>query len=322
MPLLLRWQMLCGGCLSQIGWFLLGFGMVFFWVFAMDSELITWLTFRGRIGTTQGVVTGTAATHAQENDTQVYAIHYWYTLPGGKDQKAAGPQVPSELDPQAMLDGNAFQGCSYSISAQPAYGARVNVEYLVSDPKTSRIQGLRCRTFGAWACFVGIFPLAGLCMLLPGHLRGRKANRLIECGELSSATLKSKEPTNMSVNDQPVYKSIFEFKAGDLQTYEVTTTTHLPGNLGDAPQRKLIYNQAARTFEPANLLENEPQEKVIYNPLKPSEAVLLDSLPGSFVVDEQGMIHTENQLRALAVLIVPFLTIVGHGTYAVLHYWR
>lgn len=290
-PLLLSLQITFGGALNQAGWFFFGFGMIFFWVFFMNCELITWFTFSGAKATTQGVVTGCSKTNFSENHTHVHAIEYWYPAPDGTKQQSGPLTLPASADEIAK----GYCGCSFARGTTMARGTPVTVEYLVSNPARSRVQGLRCKMVGAWVAFVAIFPLVGLCMLLPGYYLGRKARRLLERGNVGNATLKSKEGTGTIIGNRPVCKFIFEFQANGGQAHDVVTKTHITEDL-----------------------EDEPQEKVLYDPLNADHAVLLDALPGSFIVDEQGMIQTANPVRALLVLLIPFATVVGHGAYLLL----
>lgn len=101
--------------------------------------------------------------------------------------------------------------------------------------------------------------------------------------------------TNMRVNDQTVYKLRFDFQASDGCSHTVDVRTH-----------------------ETERVEDEPVEKVVYDPFGPESAVVLDSLPGSFTVDEMGQIRTAHPFKAIAALILPFLTIVGHGMYLLL----
>ena len=56
-PLPLRVQLLLGGFFGQFGWFFFGFGLIFFWAFAMQADLSSWLRFSGSLGSTEGKIT-------------------------------------------------------------------------------------------------------------------------------------------------------------------------------------------------------------------------------------------------------------------------
>ena len=185
-----------------------------------------------------------------------------------------------------------YQGKSYSTGRQFEPGWPVTVEYLASDPNVSRIHGMRQAAFGPWVlCLVMIFPLIGLVFIAFGLLRGVKANRLLFQGQLAWGELKSKEPTNTRVNNQTVYKLTFEFRTDDGGVYEVVSKTHLP-----------------------QLLEDEAEEQLVYDPRNPARAVMLDNLPGSPDIDELGQILPTSFSRGLLPLILPGLALLIHGT--------
>jgi len=102
--------------------------------------------------------------------------------------------------------------------------------------------------------------------------------------------IKNKAATNARINNQTVYKMIFEFQAEDTKFYEAIAKTHLP-----------------------QLLEDDEKEKLLYNPLNPKHAVLIDSLPGSPRIDNQGHFLAGSIFQAMACLIIPVITILGHS---------
>jgi len=169
----------------------------------------------------------------------------------------------------------------------------VTVEYPEGKPEISRIKGLRVRPFDAGPMLVVIFPLVGLGVMVPGLLMGHKANRLLATGMLGLGRLKSKEATNMKVNDRTVYKLTFEYEAHDGATYEVV----------------------AKTSNTENLTDDE-YEGLLYDPYRPSYAVMMDSLPGSPKIDGLGHIRSGHPLRDLAALLLPAVVFVGHGIAA------
>ena len=191
-----------------------------------------------------------------------------------------------------------YEGVSYSTGTQRHKGDAVIIEFPKGNPATSRIQGMRMGQFGAAVVFVLIFPLVGLGFMLPGLWSGIKANRLLVNGKEALGTLKSKVPTNVKVNKRTVYKLTFEFVAEDGYTYQAVAKSHRP-----------------------EILEDEAQEPLLYDPSDPRNAVMLDSLPGLPRIDERGQIQTRSHLKALLVLILPALTIIGHGTYLYIHFF-
>lgn len=271
-PLLVRLRLLFGGFLNQFGWIFFGFGMIFVWVFGFSTDPTAWLDFRGDLEEVRGVITRCEDTNASENEREIYA-HYYEFKTGGQE----------------------YDGVSYSVGKQSSPGDKVTVQFPPGRPSRSRIKGMRTSAFPIFVLFVVLFPLIGLCFLLSGFRKGRKAIRLLVNGEQASGVLKSKEPTNTKINNRPVYKLTFEFKDQTGQTHEATATTHEPERLQD-----------------------DAEEPLLYDPLRPGYATMLDHLPGAPHVDEMGQIQAKSGSGSLLVLIVPTASIVGHGLYLLL----
>ena len=176
-----------------------------------------------------------------------------------------------------------FYGITYTTGQIFSEGERVTIEYLSSNPNISRIQGGRSGTFSWWVlCIVGIFPLIGIIFVTISLVSGFKANRLLTHGRVALGTLIGKQPTNTRINNQTVYKLTFEFST-------------------DTGQR---YRAAAKSHQPF-VLEDEPQEQLLYDPQNPKNSVLLDSLPGEPDIDEFGNIQVANMGRTMRSLVLP-----------------
>jgi hypothetical protein len=203
---------------SQIGWFVFGFGFIFFFVFGLQSDF-SFLTFRNAGGRTTGRVIETKSTGASENKQTVKATHYEYSIAG-----------------------STLRGTSYTTGSAPEQGAEVTVEYDESNPVRSRIEGMRRGLFGPWGVVSGIFPLIGLVILYFAAKSGVRRNRLLRDGLLTSGVLTDKEPTNMTVNDRRVWKLTFEFHDRLGQRREASAQTSDPQRLEDESAEPLLYD--------------------------------------------------------------------------------
>lgn len=218
-PLMVRSKVLFGGFLNLFGWVFFGFGLIFFWVFAMNADLGSFFHFRGEPETAPGVVLQSRATGASENKRKVYAVDYSFTAHGAQ-----------------------YQGMSYSTGERPSPKDPVTVEFVRGNPSISRVQGMRRAMFSGWAAFVCVFPLVGLVFVVFGLKSGFRANHLLANGKVGFATLKSKTPTNTRVNNQTVHKLTFELVADTGNTYEVTAKTHRPEVLEDEAKEVVLYD--------------------------------------------------------------------------------
>ncbi len=66
-----------------------------------------------------------------------------------------------------------------------------------------------------------------------------------------------------------------------------------------------------KTWEPEKL-EDDENEAILYDPLDPSNAAAIDTLPGKPVFDKNGNITSSSSGSALLYIIIPGITVVGH----------
>ncbi len=277
-PLLVRLRLLFGGFVNQFGWLFFGFGMIFVWVFGFNTDPTAWLDFRGDLEEIQGVIVRCEDTGASE---------------GGSKHSKGTPIFAHRYKFEAA--GQTYEGVSYSVGNQSEAGKKVTVEFPPGRPARSRIKGMRTAMFPAFLLFVLLFPFVGLCSMLAGFLKGRRAVRLLANGEQAFGVLKSKKPTNTKINNRRVYKLTFEFTDQVGQTREATAKTH-----------------------ETERLQDDAEEPLLYDPIRPSYSTMLDHLPGAPRLDEMGQIQTKSAIGSLLVLIVPTASIVGHGLYLLL----
>lgn len=272
-PFSLSVQFLTGGFLNQFGWAFLGFGMIFVWIFVMNADLSSWYLLKDS-RTAEGKVAYCSETNMEENETVVYEIGYFFTGP----------------------DGVVYRDRSYSTGNFFSEGTPVSIEYAAGNPGISRIKGLRREAFGPLVLFVVIFPLVGAGFVIAGLKKGFKALNLIKNGHLAVGKLISKEPTNTRINDEMVYRYIFEFKTDSGRTFQVESRTHLEDVLED----------------------DEQGERLLYDPYNPECAVTLDDLPGSPEIDSSG--NFVATVAGLKVLLLPAVSVFGHGIYIFFRY--
>ena len=129
--------------------------------------------------------------------------------------------------------------------------------------------------------------------------RRRKAFRLLARGELTTGVLINKQKTGWAVGrstvggsgQYPIYKLTFEFTVAG-QTCEATAKTH-----------------------EIEKLEDDDEEPLLYDPVNPAYAAMLDHLPGAARIDDNGEVRANNATSAVMVLVIPAATIIGHGLF-------
>lgn len=193
--------------------------------------------------------------------------------------------------------GTTFEGTSYQSGRYIEEGSSVIVEFKGSNPSISRIEGLRASSAGLMVSFVLIFPSIGALFAVYGMRNGRHTRRLMIEGELALGKLVAKEATGTRVNEQTVYRLTFEFEPESGGAYQVEAKSHMP-----------------------HKLEDEALERLVYNPRDPYEAAMLDALPCRPEINARGDFEVEGPQAGLALmnLIVPGISVVGHGLYLLL----
>jgi hypothetical protein len=267
-PPAVRLRVLFAGAGNQTSWLLLCLGMLVFWIVVFGVDL-SFTAFWGARERATGTVTDSQETSVTVNDRAIFVTSYRF----------------------ATADGRVFEDYSYSTGRWYGDGQKVTIEYPAGKPTLSRITGMRRKMFGPGFLWVLVVPVGSVAFFIYRMRKGLRALYLLRYGQLAQSTLVSKDPTNMSVNDQPVYKLTFAFTAQDGQEYQVSHTTHATA-----------------------ALEDEETERLLYDPAQPASALMVDTIPGFPALDEHGRLRP--QPLPVAALVLPVLTLVGHGWYA------
>jgi len=184
--------------------------------------------------------------------------------------------------------GQRFEGVSYSTGSRVAAGDPVVVQYRTADPSQSRIEGMRRKMFGSGAFLVIIFPSVGIVILIIATRIGLRRARLLKDGILTSGKLTGSRPTNTRINNRTVYELTFAFTTYDGRACEAKART-------------------SRTER----LEDEEYEPLLYDPLRPQVAYLLDEVPTRPEMNEAGELRAR-PLAAAVSLILPVVVIAGN----------
>jgi len=210
-----------GGFKSQFGWAFFGFGLIFFWAFAMNADLTEFYFDEDTIET-KGVAVRWQGTDASENEVPVYMNYFAFTDEAGIEH----------------------EGVSYATGSAVTTGEVLTIEYPEGKPEYARIKGMRNRMFTPFVLFVVIFPLVGLIFILLGIRRSYKALRLLKYGELAKGKLVSKEATNTKINNRTVYRMTFTFRDAQGGEHTVRERTPMPYVLQDDKQETLLYRRS------------------------------------------------------------------------------
>lgn len=196
---------------------------------------------------------------------------------------------------QYEVEGKRYLGKAYQSGDRYFEGSTYPVRYKVSDPSLAFIKGSRRAMFGGWAMFVAIFPLVGLLFILSSLRNNAKFLDLLKIGEFTRGKMISKEPTGGEVIINkvryPIFKYTFEFTYKDQQ-HLATCTTHL-----------------------GHTVEDENEEIILFDRFNPGYNIVYDVVPNAPRIDREGYMEIAGWRKAW-VLLLPFVSVTGHGIWA------
>lgn len=154
--------------------------------------------------------------------------------------------------------GSSYTGASYSTehSYRPDQGVTVELE--PGNPQISRIEGMSVKPMGLWVLFILIFPGIGFVFIYFAFKKGIPKIRTIRHGIMTRGKFVKKERTGGSINEQHIYDLYFSFK--DMSGIEYTA-------IGSTHKTEAVLD--------------EPEERILYDPADPSNAVVVDAMPAS-----------------------------------------
>ena len=221
---------LFGGLIQQMGWAFFGFGMIFFWVFVMNSEAKYLLAFDGKWEDSQGTVVSVNSTNSEVNDQRIFAYQFKY-----------------------FADGKELESTSYDYyRPEIQAGNSVRIQYKSGNPKRARIEGMSSSTFPIFVIFVIIFPLIGLGMILGGFISNIKSLKLLIHGQFTKGKMVGKQITGSRVNNNPVYKYTFEFEVGGMK-HQINCATYQTWKVEDEEMEIILYDK------------NNPDRGIVYD---------------------------------------------------------
>lgn len=211
--------LLFGGLTNQIGWPIFGLGMVFFWFFSLQSDLVFLWRHQQEKGQAQGKVTEVVPTGAVVNGVPQLKVSYAFWTSQG-----------------------LFDGVAYTRDKTFKEGNFIYVRYNPQKPYENRGEGLQAAPYGlASGALPLIVPFAGLMLIFVGFRGGLRTVNMLRHGILGHGKLRHKKATNRVVNEQVVYMMFFDFEAEDGKTYTTVTFTHEAFLLEDDEVEKVLY---------------------------------------------------------------------------------
>ncbi|MCG3127043.1 MAG: hypothetical protein CHACPFDD_01900 [Phycisphaerae bacterium] len=265
-----------GHPLATWGWLVVALGMVVVWLFAVNADVVSLYFDRLPTKRVTGVVTSVEPTGFSEG--------------GGKHRR--GRPIDA-ISFEFELDGGKWAGRSYLTQPhQRSAGKTCHLDYPAGMPQHARVQGARRAVFG-WPAALGVVvPLIGVGLFGAGLWRGIRAVGFLRRGKPALARLVRKRGLNQHVNKKQVFELTFAFRTDEdvEQEFKVRTADVEP-------------------------LSDDAEERILYDPARPSRAATVDTLPGRPTIEEGGEIGRVRAWHAWAAVGWPLLVVAGHAWY-------
>lgn len=217
-------KVLFGGARVQIGsllfWIIASVILVYIGNYGLGLNL-----GQGEWVSTQGLYLGIEETNVIVNEEPVYGYYFSYSV-----------------------DGQSYQGISYDYYKELGSEAVVDAEYRANQPKIARIKGMDESPTGhglIWIfCLVSLIPLG---ILLWGLRSNQKYLYLLQKGAMAEGTYLRSTRTNITINEQVVYRYEFSFEVNG-RTYTATCQTHQYDRVEDEEKETILYDPNDPTY--------------------------------------------------------------------------
>ena len=271
-----------GGILNQIGWFFVGFGMLFFWLAFSFSGFESIFQSTSSWEEIEGTIDKISATNTTVNNQPVYEYNYYF-----------------------RVKGQTYAGQSFTNGMQFNEQEKVSVLFNFNNPELSVIKGAKRTELSPWILlFLLIFPLVGVILVSIQTRSNLKNLNLLKIGDSTKAEMINKESTggSVTINNKryPIYKYTFEFFYKDNikeGNYKAICKTHL-----------------------SELVEDEEREIVLFDRYDPKINSIYDAIPNAPEIDLDGAISKSDPVKVFG-LIIPGLTIIGNTVYILVQFF-
>ena len=260
---------LFGGGLQTFGWLWMTIASVVAWVLPPKVDFSFW-RYLGDTVEARGTVLSSERTGSEENDTDIYRVVSTYEDAGGRPH----------------------QDTSFMVGRRYRAGETAPVEYVAADPTVSRLVEGRKNQFPPLTILFLIFPVIGLCLIVPGLRAGIRRWRLLDGGHTACGNLAGREKLKMEINDQPVFKFTFRFEANGRE-----------------------YLASAQSHEPEKFDDGQPKA-VLFDPRNPARNVVVNDLPGRIGLTPEGGIKPPAALQTMGTLLPPVIVLAINAACA------
>lgn len=205
-----------------------------------------------------------------------------------------------------------YTGVSYSYSKCPIpKGTIVTIEYPIGLPTVSNIKDMKNTPYYyyyelnlPWIMLIGFLIAFGI--LIYNIRISFNWIKLLKTGVLGYGKLEEDKYLSGISSLPGVLRGQKELESGYILIFRYQGLN------------RLTYRLKVYTTEP-DLLQDEELEQLIYDPANPSNAVMLDTIPGGIIIDSEGNICPNNTSVSFYFMVIP-LAVTMVAAYVILKY--
>lgn len=214
---------------SQLGWFLVALGSVFFWTVAVNSEAR--LLFEERNvewASKPGIILAADSTAGFEGKQRIWRYEHSFAV-----------------------EGHRFLGESFSVGKKFDALQTVHIRYDAANPANNYIIGLRRKAFSSRADWFLLVPLIGFLLLVLRVRHNLRIIRLLKIGDFTRGKLTHKYPTGETVKEggtvMPEFRYSFAFEHNG-EPYLAHCRTHETNKVEDEETEIILFDRYRPTF--------------------------------------------------------------------------
>lgn len=251
------------GLFSAIGWLFIAIGFIVFFSLLAATDARYACSAAHKWGETTATVTGVKPKYSKKKHTIQY---YRYEF-------------------EFMVADKKYTNTSQSQNVQTNITSTAPIRYLLSNPNTSGIIGMRMGTMPLIIPFVMlIFPILGLLLLISNHYQKRKIIHLLQNGLVAYAQFFHKKMTNDKTNNKRHAEYSFKFEVADKTYFAKTRTPHY------------------------DTIEDEEKELILYSPENPAQNFVYEGDHWIPTINSKGEFNPDTNS---GVHLLPYVGILG-----------
>ncbi|MFN4151088.1 MAG: hypothetical protein ACK4IX_09090 [Candidatus Sericytochromatia bacterium] len=188
---------------TQIGWLFGGISLIIFISLAFNSDLTSFIYYRGNILHANGTIIESKRT----------------SFAGGQKQGNRRTPIFANYFSFSTQDGQIIKGVSYAMGTSLNVGQNVLIDYPEKYPKKAKISGMKIRPISAFSSMIAfIFPLVGFYVVFLELNKSILIIKLLSLGKISEGKFKCKNIITNKKNNTFEYIFSFIYNNKEIET--------------------------------------------------------------------------------------------------------